>query len=208
MKIRVAEKKDYISIAKIHYFSRELLGSGFFSLTNKFFLRKYYKILLQDQDFVVMCVEDKEKRIIGFVSASLDAQKQFKTLSKHKFSLGLTLIPSILLRPTFLFDILRRYRSSIGKNKERFVNVKGARGEFWVWDVRYKNPLWAIKLYQSHLRFLQKLGLEKMFFEVDIENKKILSFHQKNGAKTNEKYLLPDGRERIIMYYDLKDLHL
>tara|TARA_S200000501_G_C20817622_1_gene741330 strand:+ start:860 stop:1498 length:639 start_codon:yes stop_codon:yes gene_type:complete len=205
-RIRIAKKSDFREIANIHYLSRESLNSGFFSLATRRFIYLYYKIMLDDPNFVVLCVEDETSKINGFVSASLDAKKQFKNLSNHKFSLGFSLIPLLFFRPHLLFEAIKRYKSSLGKSNERFVNIDGVRGEFWVWDIRKKNSVWAVILYNSHLNLLSLLGIEKMNFEVDKKNRKILKFHKNNGAKILDNYSLPDGRERLLMCYYLKNL--
>ena len=206
LRIRIAKKSDFREISEIHYLSRKSLSDGFFSFATKRFIYLYYKIMLDDPNFLVLCAEDKTNKINGFVSASLDAKEQFKNLSNHKISLGCSLIPLLFSRPYLLIEAFKRYRSLLGESDEKFINVDGARGEFWVWDIRKKNSVWPVILYNSHLHLLSLLGLEKMNFEVDKKNRKILKFHKQNGAEILDVFTLPDGRERFLMCYHLKKL--
>ena len=43
------------------------------------------------------------------------------------------------------------------------------------------------------------------FFEVDTINKDILRYHKLNKAEELERLTLPDGRERVLMKYNLKE---
>lgn len=203
MRIRIAKPSDSTSIAEIHYQSREKLSGGFFSRVSKYFLYRYYKIILDDPNSVIVCAEDSSGRISGFASGTLDAEKQFSNLRKYKFRLALALIPSIIRNPKILYEAIIRYLSTQAKGGYNYVSVTGPRTEFWVWDVRNKNTIWAGVLNNTHLHVLFLLGIKKVKFEVDAENQAVVRFSERNGAELLGQFILGDGRERFIMQYDL-----
>lgn len=204
MKIRLAKPRDYKAIAEIHYFSRRALSTGFFASVPKAFLLAYYRILLDSEDFVALCVENEEKRICGFVTATLAAESHYKSLRQKKLLLGMSLLSGLILNPRLLLRAYKRYRSTQNLQAPQFVSLSGARGEFWVWDTRLPSSAWAVKLYQAHLKLLASIGVSRLGIEVDIENKRILKFHKKNGARFDRSVELPDGRERLFMFYDFE----
>lgn len=203
MRIRLAKPSDSNAIAEIHYLSRRTISDGFFSKTSRLFLRKYYRILLDDPCMVVVCVEDKFRTICGFVSASLDSGRQQENIRNNKFSIAISLLPSFIKNPSLALDAISRFRSLKSGSNMKFISSSGARGEFWAWDVRIKSSVWAVLLYESHLQLLYTLGVEKMYFEVDSNNDKILKFHKRNGAYLSDELTLADGRLRLLMYYEL-----
>jgi hypothetical protein len=202
MRFRLVKPNDFRSIAEIHYSCRKI-SNGFFANVSQSFLRQYYRILLDDPNSIILCVENDDKRICGFVSATLDARMQFLNLKKYSALFFLTLLPSLFMNPLLLRDAIVRFRSTQNKSLPQFISFEGARGEFWVWDSRIKNSVWAVLLYQTHLSLLATIGVERLNIEVDLDNSKLLKFHEKNGAKLASKLQVSDGRERLFMFYEL-----
>ncbi len=205
MKYRIAKPCDLEEIVDIHYAIRESYSVGVFSSLGKPFLRQYYKIILGDKNQVVICAEDGNGKIQGFCSATLDAEKQFSNIRKHKFTLGLAAINSILLKPSLFMSLLSRYRSTQKSASERFIVTQGARGEYWAWSSANKDSISALEMHEIHLKILRDLGVKILNFEVDAINRKVFLFHKYNGAEFVDKTILPDGRERIWMRYNLVD---
>jgi hypothetical protein len=203
MRIRVAKPSDSKDIAEIHFASRDKFTKGFFSQVSKLFLVHYYKVVLNDPNSVVVCAEDDVGKICGFASATLNAEQQFANMRKHKIRLGLALLPTIMMKPWILRDTLYRYASTQGKGNKQYVSVSGVRGEYWVWDPRNKNTIWAGVLNNTHLHMLKVLGAKHLRFEVDADNLGVVRFSERNGAELLDRVVLNDGRERLIMSYDL-----
>lgn len=203
MRIRVAKPSDSKAIASIHFASRDKLARGFFSQVSKLFLVHYYKVVLDDPNSVVVCAEDKDGTICGFASATLDAERQFANMRKHKVRLGLALLPTIMTKPRIILDAMSRYASTQGKGEQKYVAVSGVRGEYWVWDPRNKSTIWAGVLNNTHLYLLKVLGVKSLRFEVDADNSGVVRFSERNGAELLDRVVLSDGRERLIMSYDL-----
>lgn len=205
MKYRLAKPCDIKEIVNIHYAIRESYSVGLFAHLDKIFLWQYYKIILNDKNQVVVCAEDEDGKIQGFCSATLDVEKQFANIRSHKLALGFTAIKSIILSPTLLKSLIARYKSTIGIGNEKYIATKGARGEYWAWSTSNKDSISSCELHEIHLKILKDLGVTHVNFEVDTINKKVMLFHNFNGAELIDKIILPDGRERAFMRYNLAE---
>ena len=73
-KLRLAKPSDAKEIANLHYSIREQGAPGIFAMMGKPFLKKYYKIVLNDPNEVVICAENEKGQIVGFNSSTLDAK--------------------------------------------------------------------------------------------------------------------------------------
>ena len=205
MKFRLAKPSDAKELSNLHYKIKDLDGRGIFSRMGKYFLKTYYSIILNDPNEVVLCAYD-DKNIVGFASATLDVEKQFKNLRKNKFKLFLSSLPTIFLNPVMFFELLNRYNSTKKVSGNKYVISKGARGEYWVWDPDNHQSIYASVLNNKHIEILHILGVKSYNFEVDSKNVGVYNFSLNNGASEVRREKLPDGRERIIMNYDVKKM--
>tara|TARA_B100000767_G_C19700529_1_gene508214 strand:+ start:404 stop:1060 length:657 start_codon:yes stop_codon:yes gene_type:complete len=208
MKFRIAKVSDYKQIAELHYNVRERYSRGFFSKMGKLFLNQYYKIILNDPNEVVLCAVDERGILCGFTSGTINVEEQFTNLRKNSFSLLIASIPSIILNPKLIFEIWERYQFSKGKSKEKFVTASGARGEFWVWGSNNKQSIWSPILNEKQLQILYVLGVKNYGIEVDVENDKILLFSKKHGADEVERVISDEGKERVLLNYDIKNRYI
>ena len=78
-KLRLAKPSDAKEIANLHYSIREQGAPGIFAMMGKPFLKKYYKIVLNDPNEVVICAENEKGQIVGFNSSTLDAKVLFRS---------------------------------------------------------------------------------------------------------------------------------
>jgi len=131
--LRLAKPSDAGRLAELHYLSRESGAAGFFSKVSRSFLKHYYKVVLDDPYSVVICAEASDGKIKGLASGTLDAEKHFARLAKHRLMFGLLLIPSMLTSPELLRQAFSRFRSSKGGDGKKFVVTRGARTETWIW---------------------------------------------------------------------------
>jgi len=203
MKYRLAKTIDIDQIVNLHYSVREGYNIGIFAQLGKSFLKQYYKIIINDQDGVVVCAVDDFGKIQGFCSATLDVESLFINIRSKKFILGLAAIKSIIYKPSLLKSLFQRYNSTKGKNINNYIASSGPRLEYWAWSLTNKDSFSSIEMHEILLSILQDLGVKTLNFEVDTINKKIYLFHQYNGAELIELKVLPDGRERAIMKYNI-----
>ena len=101
IRYRLAKPSDAKQIAAIHYGIREQYDVGIFARLGKPFLRRYYSIMLNDPWEVVVCAE-KEGRIMGFSSYTLDAAHLMAVYRKHRLALAFGALPSLIMRPSLL----------------------------------------------------------------------------------------------------------
>jgi hypothetical protein len=205
MRYRLAKLSDYKSIANLHYNVRTNYRVGIFAMLGKTFLKVYYSIVLNDPNEIVVCAEEKNGKILGFCSATLDVKKQFDNLRKHRIALAFAALGSIIRNPSLIKPLIGRYKSTRENNERKFITAEGPRSEYWAWSASNKDSVSSLEMHEVLLNILRDLGVGYLNFEVDTNNKKIFLFHKYNGAQVVENMILPDGRERVLMRYDLKN---
>lgn len=203
VKFRLAKPSDAKQIAYVHYHIRDKYDQGFFAQVNYAFLKQYYKVVLNDPCEVVICAEDENQKIVGFSSGSLDSERQFKMMRKKKFSFVFPLMTSALAKPKLIVSALDRFKSTKGDSANEYVTSKGARVEYWGWLPGRNDSDQSIVMQDILFFTMKMLGAEKLFFEVDKVNKKIFKFHKINGAEEVKTFVMPDGRERVELVYDM-----
>ena len=198
IKFRLAKPSDARQIANCHWHVRDRYSQGIFLSLGESFLRIYYKIILDDPWEVVVCAE-KNGRIVGFSSATLDGRAQADNLRKHKIRLGLAAAKAIILHPKLFKEVWLRYKSLKKNNKgQQFVTVDGVRGEYWCWR-KDDDSLMSVEMENAKSHLLYDLGYRELFFEVDKFNKQVYRYHLKvNKAEPIEEIKLPDGRVRVL----------
>ena len=203
MKYRIAKQVDCKALVNLHYAIRKTYSVGFFSKLGKCFLTKYYEIILNDPNSVIVCAEDNKGIVQGFCSATLDVTAQMDNIRRHKVGLGLAAFTSIILHPSLLKDLLDRYKVVKNDSSTKMISTKGARSEYWVWLSTNRDSASSVGMYFAQLNILKSLGVKEFFGEVDKVNNKILKFQLRNGGEIIDEITLPDGRERVILRVDL-----
>lgn len=197
---RIAKPCDAPSLSRLHFKVRENNSSGIFTQMRLSFLTRYYRIILNDPYEIVICAEDDSKRILGFNSCTLDADSQKRFLKKHKISLVIASVTSIICKPSLIKQLLNRYSFIRGhKHTVQYLVDKGVRGEYWVWDKDCKDAIGSVELNMVFRKVLKSLGVNEYHYEVDADNKNVLAYHKKNNDVLVDKIELPDGRKRYIM---------
>lgn len=205
MKYRIAKRCDLDHIVDLHLKVREVYDIGFFSKMGRSFLKKYYQINIDDPNEIILCAESDNGTICGFCSGSLDVAKQTANFKRHKILLAFSAIPSIICHPSLIQELWRRYRFSLGQTDEQYIITEGARSEYWTWDKTINDPIASVELLNTLYKLFYILGVKEVFFEVDVINKRIVNFHKWNGAELINEIILPDGRRRLIMKYNLEN---
>lgn len=205
IKYRLAKPSDAKQIAYVHYHIRDKYDQGFFAQVNYAFLKHYYKVVLNDPCEVVVCAEDENQKIVGFSSGSLDSERQFKMMRKKKLGFVFPLMISALSNPHLIKSAFDRFKSTKGSSSNEYVTSKGARVEYWGWLPGRDDSDLSVKMQDLLFYTMKLLGTDKLFFEVDKINKRIFKFHKINGAEEVKTFVMPDGRERVELVYDLNN---
>lgn len=203
MKYRIAKLCDLNDVVNIHYSIRDIYSVGFFSNMRKSFIRQYYKILLNDKNEIIVCAEDKNGKIVGFCSSSLDMESQLRNLKKHKLLLGISALSSIISKPLLILQIIERIKAINSSSINKIIITEGARSEYWAWDGNNNDSISSVEMYLANLKILKSLGVKTVNGEVDKVNRKVLAFQKANGFKIIDEIKLSDGRERFILSCDL-----
>lgn len=201
---RLAKPSDAKQIAYVHLHIRDKYDQGFFAQVNYSFLKKYYRIVLNDPNEIIVCAENVNGKIVGFCSGSLDAKKQMKSLRDNKLLFVVPLFISALSKPSLIRYALDRFRFMKGKSKNKYVSTEGARLEYWGWLPAHNSEDAPVRMQEILFLFMKTLGVTKLYFEVDSINKKVMRFHKYNGAQSIGNFCLPDGRERTEFFYDMQ----
>ena len=203
MKFRIAKASDANRIAEIQRKIKEVNDLGIFCHMGKSFLSQYYKILIEDPTTVFVCAINDDDIICGYCFNVLDASVQNENMRSHKFQLAFSALSSILVNPSLIKELYKRYKS-LKNNDDVYLHNEGAHGGYWGWDPGCPDSLSSFELHERTLLITKLLGVEELRFEVDKENKHVFKFHKLNGAIIEKEFILPDGRERVFMSYDLK----
>lgn len=203
IRFRLAKPSDAKQIAYVHLHIRDKYDKGFFAQVNYSFLKQYYKVMLNDPNEVVVCAEDETGKIVGFSSGSLDAEKQFEAMRRHKFLFVLPLMTSAISNPMIIKSALDRFKSTKGKSENMYVVSKGARAEYWGWLTGRNDTDQSVVMQDIWLYFMKMLGARQIFFEVDKVNKRVYKYHKINGAEELNNFMMPDGRERVEFVYNM-----
>jgi hypothetical protein len=201
MIFRLAKICDLDKITKLHYSVRHVYTHGVFSSLDLFFLKSYYRIIINDPNSIIVCGEDPIHGIVGFCSANLNVEKYNLNLKKNKYRLAFSAFPSIFKKPIVLFKLISRFKS-LNSDNNSFITSKGVRLEYWVWSKKNTDDHSSLLMHESMLDIIKLLGYNKVSFEVDLHNKKVFKFHKLNGAFELDRAILDDKRERVFMQYD------
>lgn len=204
IRFRLAKPSDAKQLANCHWHVRDRYSQGIFLSLGKPFLRKYYKIILDDPYEVVVCAEHKTMGIVGFCNATLDAKAQAERLKKHVLGLGFSAVWSLFTHPSLIKSVWQRYRSLSG-NGPQFVHVEGVRGEYWCWMKEANDSFLSVELGDALKNVVNDLGIKELYSEVDKFNKHVYKYlTMKKNIEVIEEIKLPDGRERALLLEHLE----
>lgn len=198
IRYRLAKPSDAKEIADVHWHVRDRYSQGIFLSLGKGFLEAYYKVTLNDPWEVVICAINEEGKIVGFVGNTLDAKHKYENVRSHKIYLGFAAIMALILRPSLIKEVWKRYRS-LGNKGSQFIKKDGVRGGYWCW-LKSDDSLQSVELQHVNGKILRAFEVKEIFFEVDKFNKAVYKYHLKvNKAEPVEEITLPDGRVRVLM---------
>jgi len=208
MILRFAKSSDFGSLAKLHLECGRYQTGGFMFKLGLSFLKIYYKLLINEKNSIILVATDQDGNLLGFCSGTMAAEEHLNNLKRNRFRIGISILPSILISPRMLTDILDREKFIyMEKGSIQFGVVKGPRIEYWAWRHDDKANM-SIPLLNTWLKVVFDLGITSIKAEVDIDRKNLLTIHKFLGAKVLEHLNLKDGRERVIIEYLNKSIRL
>lgn len=203
MKIRLAKLSDAGRLAQVHWIGSSKQPGGFMFRLGRAFLIQYYRVLLEEKNSVVICAEDTDGHILGFVSGSLDAEERMIALRRNWFRLSLAAIPALIRDPRLIRDMYsRRQSKSADREDGGYIVQSGARVEYWAWLPTHSGG--AIELHLKWLLLMRLLGVQSVRGEVDQINEMVLRAHRFMGARVVKEFTTPDGKQRLVIEYMLK----
>lgn len=206
IRYRLAKLSDIKSIAQLHWESSKRQPESFMFKLGYRFLVRYYECVMRERYSLVLCAEDQNGSVLGFVSGSIDASERSHSLRANKVSLLLAAVPQIILKPKLIKEIFSRYYSASSDVGVGYVVQFGPHEDFWAWSGSHDSGNASIILHLNWLKTMKLFGVDKVKGEVDDENKLILRIHRMLGAEIIKQYETPDGRKRRIFEYDLEKI--
>ena len=201
MILRFAKSCDINSLAKLHMECGKRQPDGFMFKLGLPFLKRYYKLLINEKNSIIIIAEDENENLLGFTSGTMKAESHLNNLKRDRFRIGLCILPAIIKSPKILMNILDREKFVFLKDGSiQFAVTRGPRIEYWAWLNNEKSNM-SIPLLKTWLRVAFDLGAGSIKAEVDINSKNLLTIHKFLGAKVIEHLKLKDGRERVIIEY-------
>lgn len=200
IRFRLAKPSDAKQIANCHWHVRDRYSQGIFLSLGERFLRAYYKVILDDPNEIIVCAENKEGKIVGFSSGSLNAESQAVSIRGHKIRLGLAAMLGLIRHPSYFKGVWQRYTSLKSTSDHKFLHMEGARSEYLCWKKGADGSISMMLLDKIKFKMMHELGIKEVFFEIDKSNERWLNAVMRD--KTNsiiEEYILPDRRIRVLI---------
>jgi len=209
MKFRLAKASDCRQLARVFLACSaedEAERENFAYRLGRVYLRQYYRVLTREDRSVVLCgVDDADpRRVVGFVSGTLDAAEGMKSFRRYRWRLGLAASLALLTRPGLLAGLVRRYRATAtatGGGGPRYVISSGARMTYWGVLPEARHGPGGLLLLQKWLHLMWLLDAQEIRLELNRENTRAQQAHRMFGAEVTEQFVTPEGRERVIMRY-------
>jgi len=101
-RVQKSNKKIIREISRIHY---SVLTESFLNNFGLDFLERIYTNLLESKDCILLVCEENEV-VVGYALAFTDYSKFFQTAISKKILLGLSVVATLLRKPSFIKKIL------------------------------------------------------------------------------------------------------
>jgi hypothetical protein len=205
MRIRIATEADLDQLTHIHLSSATSVGQ-FLPLLGTRFLREYHRVLMRGKRSLVLCQEDNEGTVVGFISGTYAAEEHTAALRSHRSTLVLAALPALIRKPSLLLGMLKRFRSVRSNRIDGgYIAGAGCRLSYWGYLPGKRSGGSAIFLLQTWLSTAKDCGAQSVLLEVDESNSAVLKLHQMLGATVSRRFVTGDQRPRYLLCYELAD---
>lgn len=201
MIFRIAKMADAKEIAKLSIICAIHQKDGFMHKLGIWFMIQYYKSFISEKNSLII-VAEKDGKICGFHSGTLLEEEHQKSISNSKVKFAISLLPQLLLKPSLLIEVLKRYKS-LKSDKNSYRVKEGPRGEYWAWLPSMKDPENSLRLHKIWHNIMKEFGVVSVKSEVDMSNKRVVKSIKLMGGIFLDEVTLPDGRKRAIVEYKL-----
>ena len=206
LRLRTAKPADAADLAEVYWCTASTLPERFLPTLGRGFLECYHRILLGERHSLVMCLEDQSGKVVGFASGTCAMEEHVAALSRNRVLLVLSAIPAIVGHPSILGAMYRRFLATRHcREREGFILGEGPRLEYWGCVEGAVPPAEALDLIRAWLTMFRRLGGKTVSCEVDSSNERVLRIHKAFGATVERGFITGDGRERLILKYDLNE---
>jgi hypothetical protein len=204
MHIRLAKPGDASAMARLYLQASERNERAFIARLGFRLLRLNYSLLLREPHSIVLCIEDDDEEVLGFISGSTRAEEHFHSLSHHRVRVALASLAALISHPRLIGASTRRYRSmKRSDGSERYVVSSGPRIEFWACARNESLGAYAVDMLKGWLSVARICGCAEVLCEVDAGNTRVLRLHKALGAAIVDQFKREYGIARYILKYTL-----
>jgi hypothetical protein len=204
IRIRIAKSSDADQLAKIHQVCSAHQPGSFMHLLGAAFFKQYYRILLREPTFLILCAEDPADGIVGIASGTIDAKAETKALYAGRYRLLLGSLPELVRKPWLIKEVHKRKKQLQTADQMNPAICGRARFSFWGYLPNHPSKGMAIRLLKTFLNIMEDLGYDSIWFEFDTINVNVQKINLMLGAEIVTTCPMDDGRIRAIAVHRLQ----
>ena len=186
------DKRDlYRQVAKLHVGN---IDQGFLATLGVSFVSLMYRAIDEARDSVLL-VEERDDRVVGFVSGGIGMAPIYKRMLRYPFRLAICLLPSVL-RPRRILSIMEILRYSRGKDQQ--ADLPEAELLSMAVSSAYRGQQVADRLYRRLVDHFKASGVPAFKITVGEALAPAHRFYQRMGAAPAAKVDVHDGESSTI----------
>ena len=186
------DKRDlYRQVAELHIGN---IDQGFLATLGVNFVSLMYRAIDEARDSVLL-VEERDDRVVGFVSGGIGMAPIYKRMLRYPFCLAICLLPSVL-RPRRILSIMEILRYSRGKDQQ--ADLPKAELLSMAVSSAYRGQQVAERLYRRLVDHFKASGVPAFKITVGEALAPAHRFYQRMGAAPAAKVEVHDGESSTI----------
>lgn len=186
------DKRDlYRQVAELHVGN---IDQGFLATLGVSFVSLMYRAIDEARDSVLL-VEERDDRVVGFVSGGIGMAPIYKRMLRYPFRLAICLLPSVL-RPGRILSIMEILRYSKGKDQQ--ADLPKAELLSMAVSSAYRGQQVAERLFRRLVDHFKASGVPAFKITVGEALAPAHRFYQRMGAAPAAKVEVHDGKSSTI----------
>ncbi|PNV80064.1 MAG: hypothetical protein C0196_03495 [Dictyoglomus turgidum] len=197
VKIRKVKYSDIDRIVEIH---KKAFSNFFMTQLGDKFLKKYYELVLNYSQNIFLVLE-KDGYIVGFVAGFINPSLFYSLMKKHKFSLALSILPTLFRKPWLIFRIFWNFiRVNKFSNEKTVKTTSICELASIAVDPNYTGRGFGKLLVKSFLEKSKEMGPKFVYLTTDAKNNDAVNhFYQSLGFELYQTFIA--GSRRVMNEY-------
>uniref|UniRef100_A0A7C3MKY5 GNAT family N-acetyltransferase n=1 Tax=Dictyoglomus thermophilum TaxID=14 RepID=A0A7C3MKY5_DICTH len=192
LKLRKVKYSDIDRIVEIH---KKAFPNFFMTQLGDKFLKKYYELVLSYSLNIFLAIEE-EKYIVGFIAGFFNSSYFYSLLKKHKFDLGLAILPTLFIKPWLILVIWGNFIRVSNLSKEKPIKTMNiCELASIAVDPNYTGRGLGKMLVKTFLEISKKMGAKFVYLTTDAKNNDAVNyFYQSLGFELYRTFRTRLGR--------------